>query len=65
MATLYEFACNSSHKADDDFLVLLQDSKARIKVAYEFRLWYKLDDGAVVEESYYAMKGGSPQMHRV
>ena len=40
------------------------DSKARIRVVYDFRQWYKLDGGAVVEESCYAMKGGSPQIRR-
>jgi hypothetical protein len=39
------------------------DSKARIRVVYDFRQWYKLNGGAVVE-SCYAMKGGSPQIRR-
>jgi len=34
----------------------LWDSKARMKVVYEFQQWYKLDGGAVVEESCYAIK---------
>ena len=64
LATLHEFARYSSHKADDDFPALLWDSKARIRVIYEFRQWYKLDSGAVVKESCYAMKGVSPQIRR-
>ena len=64
MATLHKFERHSSHKADDDFTALLWDSKARIRVVYEFRQWYKLDSVAVVEESCYAMKGGSPQIKR-
>jgi len=63
VATLHEFARHNSHKADD-FPALLWDSKARIRVIYEFRQWYKLDGGAVVKESYYAMKGGSLQIRR-
>ena len=34
---------------DDNFTALLWDSKARIRVVYEFRQWYKLDSVAVVE----------------
>jgi hypothetical protein len=64
VATLHEFARHSSHKADDDFPALLWASKARIRVIYEFRQWYKLDGGTMVKESYYAMKGGSRQIRR-
>ncbi len=42
MATLHEFVRNGS-KANKDISVLLSDSKARIRVVYEFRPWYKLD----------------------
>jgi hypothetical protein len=64
VATLHEFARHRSHKADDDFSALLWASKTRIRVVYKFRQWYKLDGGAVVEKSYYDMKGGSLQFKR-
>jgi hypothetical protein len=59
VAALRESARHGSHGADDDFSVFLWDSKARMRVIYEFQQWYKLDSGAVVEESCYAMKRGS------
>jgi hypothetical protein len=52
VATFQEFARHSSHEADNDFLVLLWDSKAGIRVVYEFRQWYRLDSGAVAKESH-------------
>jgi len=60
VATLHESARYGSYRADDDFSAFLWDSKARIRAVYEFRLWYKLDGGAVVEESCYTMKRGYP-----
>ena len=33
-------------------------------VVYQFQQWYKLDGGAVVEESCYATKRVSPQIGR-
>jgi hypothetical protein len=34
--TLYEFAPHGSHKADDDFSVVLKESEARIRLVYNF-----------------------------
>jgi len=63
VATLHESGRHGSHRADDDFSAFLWDSKAQIRAVYEFRQWYKLDGGAVVE-SCYAMKRGYPQSGR-
>ena len=39
-------------------------SKARIRVICKFQRWYKLNSGAMVEESCYTMRGSSPQIKR-
>ena len=40
------------------------DSEDRIRVIYVFRLWSKLNGGAMEEKSCFAIKGGSPQIRR-
>ncbi len=64
MATMHESARHGSHKADDNFSAFQWESKAQVTVVYQFQQWYKLDSGAVVEESCYATKRGSPQSGR-
>ncbi len=51
VATFQGLARHSSHEADNDFLALMWNSKAGMRVFYDFQQWYlyRLDSGAVAK----------------
>ena len=56
MATPHVIAPHSRHKADNDFSASLYDSRTRVKVIHDFRQWYKLNGGPMVDECCYSTK---------
>jgi len=59
MATLYEFARDNAHKANNDFRVLEGGFKARIRLFYKSLKRKRLDVSAIGKEVYYATKKGA------
>lgn len=56
MATSNGGAPHSRHKADNNFSASLYDSRTRAEVIHDFRQWYKLNGGTVVDEYCYSTK---------